>query len=204
MLVTLVIVSLLTMLLMQGLLYTLQLRTRILEQQQQQQTAVLQEYWFRSSSAALTPSKADRPEVFAGDRTGFKGLSLAPLLGEIGAPILIEWRLESDAEGMTLRYRQGEDRQSGGKPGWQVARWEATQAGFRYRDQNGQWLERWPPVALAISATEPASSQLPTGIRLDVTEASTPRLWLSAIVGRREPRMDLQEWLLNSDLPPDL
>ncbi|MFZ4791966.1 MAG: prepilin-type N-terminal cleavage/methylation domain-containing protein [Candidatus Competibacteraceae bacterium] len=200
MLVTLVIVSLLMALLMQTLLYALQLRTRILEQQWQQQAVVLQEYWFRSSSAALAPGKKDRPEVvFAGDRTGFQGLSLAPLLGDLGVPIRIEWRLETDAKGVTLRYRQGED-----SPGWIIAQWEGAQAGFGYRDEAGQWGERWPPSALAVSATEPGLPQLPTAIRLDITRTEAPVLWLSAITGRRDPKVDVQEWLLTPNLPSEL
>ncbi|MFZ1643035.1 MAG: type II secretion system protein, partial [Candidatus Contendobacter sp.] len=112
MLVTLTIVSLLTVLLMQGLLYALQLRARMLEQQQRRQAAVLQEHWFRASSAALAPGKANGPDVFSGDRTGFRGLSLAPLLGDRGAPARIEWRLEPEAAGVALRYRQSGDEQT--------------------------------------------------------------------------------------------
>ena len=195
MLVTLVIVSLLMALLMQTLLYALQLRTRILEQQWRQQAVVLQEYWFRSSSAALAPGKKDQPErVFAGDRSGFRGLSLAPLLGDLGIPIRIEWRLETDAAGVTLRYRQGEDEQ-----GWVIAQWEGTEAGFRYRDDTGQWSERWPPAGLAVSTTEPTVPQLPTAIRLDLTKTEAPLLWLSAIAGRRDPKMDIQEWLRSAN-----
>lgn len=199
MLVTLVIISLLMVLLMQGLLYALQLRTRTVEQQQRQRITLLQEHWFRSSSAALAPGKADQPEVFSGDRTGFKGLSLAPVLGEVGAPILIEWRLANNAEGVVLRYRQGKE-----QPGWPMTRWDAaTEAGFRYRDDAGQWLDRWPPAGLTQSATEPAALQLPTAIELAVVEASGPRFWLSIIAGRREPKMDVQEWLLTPNLVPD-
>ena len=195
MLVTLVIVSLLMAVLMQTLLYALQLRTRILEQQWQQQAVVLQEYWFRSSSAALAPGKKDQPEgVFSGDRVGFRGLSLAPLLGDLGIPIRIEWRLETEAKDITLRYRQSEDAQ-----GWIIAHWVGIQAGFRYRDEAGQWSERWPPAGLAVSATEPGLPQLPTAIRLDITRTEAPVLWLSAITGRRDPKMDIQEWLRSAN-----
>jgi hypothetical protein len=187
-------------LLLQGLLYALQLRVRVVEQQQRQQMNVVREYWFRSSSAALTPGKTARPEVvFTGDRGRFQGLSLMPLLGDPGVPILIEWRLEAVAGGMALHYRQGGDPR-----GWRITRWETPTAGFRYRDEAGQWLDRWPPATITRSAADPAVLQLPTGIRLDVTEAAVSLVWLSPITGRREPKMDLQEWLLTPDLPPDL
>ena len=56
-LVVLVLVSLTMTVLMQGVLYTLQLRTQFLTQQQRLREDFLPESWFRSSSAALAPVK---------------------------------------------------------------------------------------------------------------------------------------------------
>lgn len=187
-LVVLVLVSLTMTVLMQGVLYALQLRTQFLVQQQHLREDFLPEHWFRTSSAALAPAKADSPEAFQGDHDGFRGLSLMPLLGEPGVPVRIEWRLALSNGQRILQYRQfGGSRE----PVLEIAAWPDTATvQFDYLDGEGRWGEQWPPA----DASQ-AIPRLPVALRLQRLDAERPLLWLSAVAGRRDPRLDLREWL---------
>ena len=184
-LVVLVLVSLTMTMLMQGVLYTLQLRTQFLVQQQRLRENFLPESWFRSSSAALAPARADSPEAFQGDRAGFRGLSLAPLLGEPGVPVRIEWRLTSNDGQQLLQYRQ-EDREDV----IAVSAWpEAAHVELDYLDGNGRWSERWPPPTTPASGSQ-SPPLLPAALRLQIPDQEQRSLWLVPIAGRRDLPVD--------------
>ena len=184
-LVVLVLVSLTMTVLMQGVLYTLQLRTQFLTQQQRLREDFLPESWFRSSSAALAPVKADRPEAFQGDREGFRGLSLMPLLGKPGEPVRIEWRLTSSDGQRILQYRQENREEVVAVSAWP----ETTQVGLDYLDGNGHWSERWPPPTAPAPGSQPPP-QLPAALRLKISDQERRSLWLVPIAGRRDPPID--------------
>jgi len=179
-LVVLVLVSLIMTVLMQGVLYTLRLRAQFLAQQQGLQQEWLPESWFRNSSAALAPAATDSPAVFRGDREGFHGLSLIPLLSAPGVPVQIEWRLTLSDGQRLLQYRQ-EDREEV----IAVSAWpEAAQAGLEYLDGQGNWNERWPPPTATATGSQPLP-QLPTALRLEIRTKERRWLWQVPIAGRR-------------------
>lgn len=182
-LVVLVLVSLTMTVLMQGVLYTLQLRAQFLTQQQRLREDFLPESWFRSSSAALATVKADSPEVFQGDRESFHGLSLMPLLSEPGVPVRIEWHLTSSDGRQILQYHQENHQDVVAVFTWP----EAVQANLGYSDGNGHWSERWPPVPTSGSQSP---SQLPAALRLQIGDQERRSLWLVPIAGRRDPPVD--------------
>lgn len=182
-LVVLVLVSLTMTVLIQGVLYTLQLRAQFLAQQQRLWEDFLPESWFRSSSAALSPARASSLEAFQGDRNGFRGLSLMPLLGDPGTPVRIEWHLIPRDGQQILQYHQFT---SSPEPVLEIAAWPDTvTVQFGYLDGEGYWGERWPPADASQEIP-----RLPVALRLQSLDAERPILWQVSIAGRRDLPVD--------------
>ena len=140
MLVVLVLVSLISILLLDGFIYILHLRSRFLDQLDDSQTGILQEYWFRSTIAGIITDYEDGKHIFQGKSKELSGLTLAALDMKAGVPTSFAWQLQY-ADGITtLRYQNSQGDY------WEVAKWSGDSGGFQYMSVDGQWYEQWPPL----------------------------------------------------------
>ena len=183
-LVVLLVVSLISTLLVQGISMVLAVRYRFVDQLNFQQTGVLQSYWFRQVCMGLTPDQPGRGGVFLGTHQQIHGLTLSPLQGESGMTKQVDLKLEQNAADMVLSYRQGDGRFL------ELARWPASQGGFYYLDGDGRWYEQWPPPVLENV------TQLPAAVMLKVDRGRGPLAWFAAITARRQPRPLVMDALL--------
>ena len=182
-LVVLLIVSLISTMLVQGISMVLSLRYRFLAQLNCQQKDVLQSHWFREVCTAFTPEQSGAGGIFAGTGKQIHGLSLAPLLGKPGVATQVDFNLERKADEMVLSYRE-----DGGEP-IDIGRWPAVEGTFNYIDAEGRRRDQWPPASLDTAA------QLPDAVMLRVDSARGPLAWFVAIPGRHQPRPRILEVL---------
>ena len=180
-LVVLLIVSLISTLLAQGISMVLNMRYRFVEQLNYQQSGVLQSYWFRQVSMGFTPDQPGGDGVFIGTNQQIHGLTLASLQGEIGVAKQVDFNLERKAADIVLTYRQNDGRS------FELGSWPASQGGFYYLDSNGHWYDQWPPPVLESVA------QLPAAVLLKVERGRSPLAWFAAITARRQPRSNVQD-----------
>jgi prepilin-type N-terminal cleavage/methylation domain-containing protein len=182
-LVVLLIFSLISTLLTQGVSLVFDLRYRFLEQLDKQYTGFLQGHWFREVCASFSPLQSADGTVFSGSKNQVKGFSLAPLQGEKGLPKYINFRLNQGTEDMVLSYNEE------GKEPITIASWIAREGSFYYLDTEGNWLDQWPPVNMDTSA------QLPEAVMLQIDNVLEPLTWCVAIPGRHQPRSTIQDLL---------
>ncbi len=188
MLVVLVLVSMVTLLLMQGLSYVLNLRVRFVQQLEDLQQGALKAYWFRSSTAALLPDfrplpkiTQNRPaQIFQGTDVRFSGLTLAGLEAEPGVPTAFAWEL-TYADGMTQLQYHSEHEQT-----WTLLSWNGRRGGFEYLDAQGAWHSAWPPHLF----TQETGAQLPEAIALNGVLRSQPFTWIVRVTGNKNDPYD--------------
>ena len=183
-LVVLLIVSLVTTLLVQGISMVLSMRYRFVDHLNYQQAGVLQSYWFRQVCMGFTPDQPGGDGVFVGTNKQLHGLTLVSLQGETGVAKQVDFNLDRKATDMVLTYRQDDGRS------FELASWPASQGGFYYLDGNGHWHDQWPPPVLESVA------QLPVAVQLKVDRGRGPLAWLAAITARRQPRSRIMDDLL--------
>jgi general secretion pathway protein J len=180
-LVVLVLLGLISSLLMQGFTYVLQLRLRFAAHLQQQQVGRLQEHWFRTLVAGITPDREDGQHIFQGQSTTMRGLTLGSLTVP-GTPTPFTLDLPTLDRQMELHY------QLTPQDHWVLVRESGAAAEFSYRDRQGVWHESWPPE-------EEAAEQLPVAVQLFMPRQPEPLQWIVAIAGRREPKPDIRDLL---------
>lgn len=184
-LVVLIITTLTTALLFEGLSFVMHLREQLLNQFDEAHRGQIQEYWFRSSTESLVPAYEDIPEakIFKGERMQFSGLTISSLDADQGVPVEFAWELVRENEVTTLVYRNAQ------KQGWAVLSWRGSDIGqFNYLASDGQWYEQWPPNSFG---TQPP--QLPRAISFIGKRRETPITWLVSIHGRERPKLDLRQ-----------
>lgn len=186
MLVVLVLVSLITTVLIQGLAYLLDMRERMGRYLQQSWSAQLQHAWFQQSVRGLVAAHPASGVAFQGAPTAFSGLSLGALTAGAGVPTAIEWRLEH-AEGETrLLYR--DDNSSD----WIITAYPGRLQGFEYWDGKGGRHPAWPPRQWQEALPPP---QLPKAIMLRIDETGDELPLLAIPRGRFAPPMDIRDFL---------
>lgn len=172
MLVVFVLVGMLSVLLVEGFTYVLDLRGRFIREVTVMREGELQQSWFSDSVESLV---VDLPSVhghaFKGSPHAFSGLSLAALTSPAGVPRMVQWRLRSDNGRVSLVYSS---RQRGP---WKVLSWQGTRGTFRYLDARGAWHTHWP---LQNSTDQQGLPQLPRAIAVRVYQSGKPRLWIAA------------------------
>lgn len=139
MLVVLVLISLISMLLLEGFIYVLHLRSRFLDQLDDSQTGILQEHWFRSTIAGIVTDYENGEQIFQGQSRELSGLTLAALDMKAGIPASFAWQLQYTDGITTLRYRNSQGNY------WEVAKWSGDSGGFQYMSIDGEWHKQWPP-----------------------------------------------------------
>ncbi len=180
-LVVLVLLSMMMTLLMQGLTYVGGMRLRFLAQVERQQQGGLPSSWFRRVSSAMTPDHKRGQHLFSGDTRGFKGLTLAPLLGATGIPVPVYLFLEQQGENLRLMYQEYEDTPL------ELATWSASAGELRYLDDEGVWQGQWP------LAEQGRQAQLPRAIMAQIRQAVGVQVWYGSIAGRRHPPTVLRD-----------
>lgn len=180
MLVVLIMIGLITVLLLQGAAYVFQLRSRLLIHLNDLQQGAIQEFWFRSTTAAIVTDYNDGKHIFRGDEHEFSGLTLAALDMTIGAPTAFAWQLQSSNGVMVLRYQNSRNEY------WEVSRWtgDPDQSYFRYMAKDGEWHTQWPPQF----GLEPP--QIPRLIRLQGQRRQTPITWIVKLAEYDTTRLD--------------
>ncbi|PIE58161.1 MAG: hypothetical protein CSA33_04420 [Desulfobulbus propionicus] len=175
-LVVLVLASLISTILMQGLSQVLQMRMRYLQAIENLGRTSLKMYWIRSVTAALTPGYGTERGVFSGDASSFEGLTFFPLNGSTGTPTLVRIRLAQDKDTTTLHYSENQDLD------WTIGRWQADQAQISYLDQDGIRYAEWPPKNRRVT-------QLPPAIVYTIHTRPEPLSIVCAIAGRLDAKM---------------
>jgi len=196
-LIVIIIVTLISGLLIQGLSQTL-----LIQKKQQQslltlERAMMVNQWFVQSTRGLfvTYSKPD----FIGKRDQFTGISLQALNTGNGIPTLITWAIRSDDQGQQLTYNENET--NGANNFWLIHQWyteitNQAEIHFEYRDRQGQWHERWPPEQghrFERQAIE-VRFLLPVAIKITSPEIDDFPFFVT-ITNNRLPKMDFRELL---------
>lgn len=183
MLVVLVLLGLISTLLLQGFVYIINLRLRVLTHLDDLQRGTLQEYWFRSTTAAILADYQEGKYIFKGNQREFSGLTAAPLDASVGSLSPFAWQLQYKNSITTLSYRKNDDEY------WEIAHWAGDKGAFSYMDTKGKWYNQWPPQF--FSQFPP---QLPSVILFVGQRRQTPISWMVSLSDRnmtkRDPRLD--------------
>lgn len=185
MLVVLVLVSLISMLLMQGLTFVFQLRTQFVNQINDLQQGALQEYWFRSSVRSLFPASKNSAYIFTGEKDHFAGLTMASLHEETGMPAPFQWTLQPQQDKTILYYYPDLIKQPTSK--WQIMEWFGHEGQFQYMDANGAWFEAWPPTKFGLT------TQLPEAILFTAKRRQQKVQWLVSVIGVKEAPIPINQ-----------
>ena len=165
-LVVIVIVSLVSTVLVQGLGFSLSLYQQVESRRVNNHKRVLVNHWFVTSSSALVASTGEVVSLQGvGDR--FAANSFNALANGAGLVTPISWQLIDDKNGSVLEYQQSGEVFILG-PLEKVHR-------FEYQDHGGDWHSRWPLQGVA-------ASMLPAAVR--VVDAAG-RLYVQSVLQTR-------------------
>ncbi|MGL6290157.1 MAG: type II secretion system protein [Silanimonas sp.] len=172
--VTLVIISLVTTVLMQSLLYVLGVRERVLRNERESRSASLDEAWFRESIGSAIADVSERGRPFRGDASRVSFLGLDTLDGRAFSEVT--WALVPGERGLSLEYRAGERR-------WALATGLPEGTAFRFRDIDGSWSAVWPvPEANAPDTSRPRPLRaLPRAVVLAPPDGVDGLAWVASI-----------------------
>ena len=175
MLVVLVLASLLSTLLVQGLGFFLTGMEAVQRHSGQAAAAAMQQRWFTSTVGAMTPYLApDRN--FTGDAAAFEGVTLQPLNAPPGLPRKIRWSI---ADGDTVYYAED------GELDWAVLREPDAALRFEYAGLDGQWRSQWRAVPRA-------RQWIPSLVRLTAEDGRV--LWLARLALHPEPVLNFRKY----------
>ena len=161
--VVLLISSLITTILFQGLSVVLDTRFRVMNALTRIEVLGLQSSIMTTPLRGIFPDHPDEPGVFSGNARRLQGLTLTPLQGISGAPTTFAMELNYDigADMTVLTYLES------GHDATELARWQGNQGNFFYRGWSGDWLTSWPPRVNS-------PPQVPRSIRLDTGMEQQP------------------------------
>lgn len=139
--VVLVITSLITTILMQGLSVVLGTKLRFSTVLSGIEERSLQQSVISSPLQGLVPDYDDGSNKFAGENKRLKGLTLSPLHGLVGAPTIFALAIDyNTAESVSeLTYFEN------GYGPIALAKWPTLIGEFSYRGRDGEWRKTWPP-----------------------------------------------------------
>lgn len=191
MMVVLVIVSLISVLLMQGFGFVVGLQERIRTQLVKVQNIELKEQWFRLVVRSIIREEREGNPSFKGETDRFAGTSIQPLGQQIGTPTSIEWLIKYNGEISILYYVESDSEPI------KIMAWRNSEQVFRYLDESGNLYDSWPPDALegigkySTSSVEDESYPLPEGVFLLDTKAEQKYFWYVSISDNTEPLPDI-------------
>ena len=168
MLVVLVLASLLSTLLVQGLGFFLAGMEAVQRHSGRAASLAMQQRWFTSTVGAMVPYLApDRN--FIGDAAAFEGVTLEPLNAPPGLPRKIRWSIADDD---SVRYAEGDEL------GWIVLQEPDAALRFEYAGRDGEWRTQWRAL--------PQTRQwIPSLVRLTAEDGRV--LWLAGLALHPEP-----------------
>ncbi len=189
MMVVLVLVSLITVLLMQGFSFVVGLQERIRQQLVQIQDIELREQWFRSVVRSFHRGRNADDAQFTGNSEQFSGLVLQPLINDTGMPTKVYWAIERDGSEFILTYQEDQLEPA------TIMRWTTESPEFRYMDDSGNLTNTWPPnisdAGLPFGLFESQRSQaLPKGVVLFDTNEQARLFWYVSISSNTLPEVD--------------
>jgi general secretion pathway protein J len=149
-LVVIVIVSLVSTVLVQGLGFGLSLYQQVESRRVNGHKRVLVNHWFGTSSSALVVSHGGQVSLEgAGDR--FVANSFNALADATGVATTVSWELVDDQVGSVLEYQQAGE--------IFILLSMAGTHRFEYQDHDGDWHSRWPLQGGVVS-------MLPAAVRI--------------------------------------
>lgn len=178
-LVVLILLSLILTMVFQIFSFILNINERSAQLQIKQKQQQLQISWFRKSSSALHPDNIDYPTPFIGNRSEFKGISLAALDKPIGVPTIIKWKIINYHNKNILRYYFNENKDVF----WDIMIWEKGEGKFLYKASNNRWYETWPPNKFGKE-----EKQLPNALLFTCLCDKKPITIVANINGHKEPQ----------------
>jgi prepilin-type N-terminal cleavage/methylation domain-containing protein len=150
-LVVFVIVSMVSVLVLQGLGFGLSLYERVRNRGPELTAESMAHDWFRQVNASLL-AQNQRGESLVGDRSKFRAKTLNPLIGHVGLPTSIQWQID---QGSLYYSENGQE--------LKVLSLDMD-AGFEYLRGDGSWSRFWP--------VDKDSFNLPKAIRIGFGNAS--------------------------------
>jgi len=171
-LVVFVIVSMVSVLILQGLGFGLSLYERVQNRGPELIAKSMAHDWYRQVNASLV-AQTKKGESLQGNHFEFRAQTLSPLLGRGGLPVNIQWKID---QGSLYYSERGQE--------FRVLSVDHD-AEFEYLRGDGSWVRSWP--------VDKESYNLPEAIRI---ESSKERI--SAMVRMRtEPDVLLEEMRLD-------
>jgi general secretion pathway protein J len=183
-LVVLIIVSLISVVLMQGLTLVLNLRNAFGDQMLELDRATVKRNLVQQPLRGLVPDFNDGEDQFVGTAASVSGLTLQPLYRRSGRATPFSLTLEYDESQRTNKLLYRENRNAP----LEIAEWPGERAYFRFIGDANGWAEAWPPTdmmqAMPGVITDIRPPQLPELIYL-VTGDTTEIDYAVAIGARR-------------------
>jgi general secretion pathway protein J len=185
-LVVMVIVSLISAVLIQGLGLVLNVRDNFGAQLFDLDRTTLARSRVTAPMEGLVADFDDGENMFAGTPDSVSGLTVTPLLRRAGRPTPFALTIEYDAAKRmnTLLYREDKD------PPIALHSWEGQKADFRFIGDTTGWAQIWPPasappmITSQVIMTDIRPPQLPELIVLDTQSAREP-VFAVAVQARR-------------------
>ncbi|WP_164084631.1 PulJ/GspJ family protein [Alteromonas flava] len=189
MMVVLVLVSLITVLMMQGFSFVTGLQERIRKQLVQVQDVELREQWFRVTVRSMHRGRKSDDAQFTGDRNEFSGLTLQPLIQHLGLPTKVTWYLEPQQDKTTLFYSEVDHEPI------PIMTWQNARPEFRFLDAQGELQSSWPDdnrgTGLPFDLFEnPANTALPQGVAIIDDSSESVLFWYVSISNNTLPEVD--------------
>ena len=189
-LVVLIIASLTSVILMQGLTLILNLRNNFSDVIVDLDQELVKRNLLRQPLEGLVPDFNDGDSIFSGTAQTIKGLTIQPLLRRPGRPIPFGLRLQYDQGETenTLYYQEDRDAPL------VLAKWPGAEAHFRFIGDATGWSETWPPeetgnFGSAQIITDVKPPQLPELVYLETQSAQELDVGVSILTRRiRTPR----------------
>ena len=140
-LVVMILTSLITGILLQGLQQVYRLQVHFGEEMFAYQQGAMRIDWFRSSINGIMPDYVDGKNKFKGEPRRISGQTTAPLDAPDGALAPFVWHMDFDPKtgGMALYSGDGNDAPL-------VLTWPGSEGRFLYLDEEGRPQEFWPPL----------------------------------------------------------
>lgn len=161
MLVVIVIVSMVSVLLIQGLGGALSLYDRVRNNQQRLNYQSMGQTWFRTTVAGVVSNRLHL-QRFQGSPAQVEFVTLRPLLSAEGVPTQVRWIIDLDNQGRLIYQEGGEQ--------FSLSVESSQNRKFQFLDAQGHWQERWP--------FERDGTSLPMGVAVVDEQGS-----LTALIG---------------------
>ena len=141
-LVVLVLTSLITGILLQGLQQVYRLQTHFGTELFASQQGAMRIDWFRSSINGIIPDAPDGKNKFKGEARRISGQTTAPLDAPDGTLAPFIWHMDFDPKTGEMALYSGE-----GSDAPLVLTWPGNEGRFLYLDEEGRNHEFWPPLS---------------------------------------------------------